>query len=297
MSMMLAIPPPIEPGTLLTQWSWTPFALLGSGAAAVWYVGATRRVARAGLPVSPRRTAAFLSGVAVLVIALASPIDTYADVSFTVHMVQHLLLSFVAPPLLALGAPIALALRASAPRTRSRLRTWLRGRTARALANPVVGFVAFATLPFVVHFSPLFDLALRNTWVHAGEHLLLLAVGAIYWWPLVGADPIPHRPGHGVRVLSMLLMLPAQSFVALAITAASAPLYPTYAALPAPFGPNALADQRAAAAVMWVIGAILTISFALAAAAAWRRAEESAVRRVETARPRMPSGVRGNGSG
>jgi putative membrane protein len=296
MSSMLAIPPPIEPGTLLTRWSWTPFALLGCGAGAAWYLAASRRVVASGTPVSSRRTAAFLSGIAVLVIALASPIDTYADVSFTVHMVQHLLLSFVAPPLLALGAPIALALRASSPRTRSRLRGWLRGRTARALANPVVGFVAFATLPFVVHFSPLFDLALRNAWVHAGEHLLLLAVGAIYWWPLVGADPIPHRPSHAARVLSMLLMLPAQSFLALAISSASAPLYATYAALPAPFGPNALADQRAAAAVMWVVGAILTISFALLAADAWRRAERGAVRRLEDARPGMPSGVRGNGS-
>jgi putative copper resistance protein D len=273
-----SLPPPVGPWSLATRWSFTPIAVLGCGAALFWYVRAWRRVRPPG---GRFRLLAFVSGIAVVFVALVSGIDSYADVSFTIHMVQHLLLSFVAPPLLALGAPVTLALRDGGPRTRSRIRRLLRSPVVHAIAHPVVGFTAFVTLPFVLHFTPLYDLALRDTWVHAVEHVALLAVGALFWWPLVGADPMPRRPGHAARVVWVLLLLPAQSFLALAIFSATEPLYPTYAALPAPFGPAALGDQRTAAAIMWVFGAIFTISVALAAAASWRRADVLAQARAE----------------
>ena len=276
-----ALPPPIGPWTLLTRWSLSPLPVVGCIAAVTWYLSNARRVAAAGHAVPARRTIAFVAGVAIVLLALASPIDRYADVSFTVHMVQHLLLSFAAPPLLALGAPVALALRSSSPRGRARLSSLLRSRAVRTLTRPVVGFVAFASLPFALHFSPLYDLALRETSVHALEHVALLGTGIVYWWPIVGSDPVPHRPSHIARVVSLLLLLPLESFLALAIYSADAPLYPTYANLRAPFGPNALADQQDAAALMWVVGAAITISIALAAAAAWRRDDEARQRRLE----------------
>jgi putative copper resistance protein D len=276
-----ALPPPIGPWTLLTRWSLSPLPVVGCIAAVTWYLSNARRVASAGHPVPIRRRIAFVSGVGVVMVALASSIDAYADVSFSVHMVQHVLLSFVAPPLLALGAPVALALRSASPSGRARLSAVLRSRVVRALTRPVIGFVAFAGLPFVLHFSPIYDLALRDTWVHALEHLALLGAGVVYWWPLVGSDPVPHRPSHIARVVSLLLLLPVESFLSLAIYSADAPLYPTYANLPAPFGPNALADQQGAAALMWVVGAAVTISIALAAAAAWRRDDEARQRRLE----------------
>jgi putative membrane protein len=280
------LPPAIGPWTLLTRWSLSPIPVLACLAAVLWYASAARRVRSSGGRVPRPRVVAFMAGIGVLVVALASSVDAYADVSFAVHMVQHLLLSFVAPPLLALGAPVTLALRSSSARSRTRLSSLLHARAVRALVNPVTGFVAFVALPFVLHFSPIFDLALRDARVHALEHVVLLGVGIVFWWPVVGVDPIPHRPGHAARVISVLLTLPAQSFLALAIFSANAPLYPTYARLAAPFE-DALGDQRTAAALMWVVAGVISISVALAAAVAWRRADEARqvrLDRIEDAR-------------
>jgi putative membrane protein len=274
--------PPIDPGSMLGRWSLSPLPLLGCVAAGIWYVAAARRARARGAPIGRRRAVAFGSGLAVVFIALCSAIDTYADVSFTVHMAQHLLLSFVAPPLLALGAPIALAMRASPPERARRVSAALRSGPVRVFANPVVGFALFAGVPFVLHLSPVYDLALRDAWVHALEHVVLLAVGLVYWWPLVGGDPMPHRPSHAARVVSLVLLLPAQAFLALTLFVADAPLYPTYASAAAPFGGHAaLGDQRTAAALMWVFGAIFTISAALVVAARWRTDEEARQRRID----------------
>jgi putative membrane protein len=274
--------PPIDPGSMLGRWSLSPLPLVGCVGAGMWYALAARRARLRGVPVARSRAVAFSSGLAVVVVALCSGIDTYADVSFTVHMVQHLLLTFVAPPLLALGAPIALAMRSSSPERARRIASSLRSRPVRVVANPVVGFAIFAGLPFVLHLSPVYDLALRDAWAHALEHLVLLGAGIVYWWPLVEGDPMPGRPGYGVRVLSLLLLLPAQAFLALTLFVADAPLYPAYANAPAPFGGTAaLGDQRTAAALMWVFGAIFAIAAALVVAARWRADEETRQRRID----------------
>ena len=277
-----ALPPPIDVGTLLTEWSLAPTAVLGCLLAGAWYAVASRRVRRSGArPLGRGAVLAFVAGLSVVAIALASPVDTYADVSFTVHMVQHLLLSFVAPPLLALGRPLTLALRAGTPGTRRRISRVLGSRVVRTLTHPVVATIAFAGAPFALHVSPLYDLALRETWVHVGEHALLLAIGIGFWWPIVAADPLPDRLPAGARVVSLLIVLPAQAFLALAIFAAPSPLYDTYASLPAPFGPDALDDQRSAAALMWVVGAVCLITAMLAVAAGWRRSDEARQRRAD----------------
>ncbi|MGB7806748.1 MAG: cytochrome c oxidase assembly protein, partial [Actinomycetota bacterium] len=227
------------------------------------------------------RTAAFAAGLATLVAALCSPVDAYADVSFTVHMAQHLLLTLLAPPLLALGAPITLALRAGSPAVRRWVAVSLRSPVAAFFANPIVGWTLFVGVPVFVHASPLFDEALRSTPWHAVEHGLWLAAALIYWWPIVGVDPDPHPVRWPVRMLSLFLAMPAMSFLALGIYAGDVPLYPTYANLPAPWGPAALGDQRDAAVMMWLVGNLALVLAILLVAAAWKRDEDARQRRVE----------------
>ena len=227
------------------------------------------------------RTAAFAAGLATLVVALCSPVDAYADVSFTVHMAQHLLLTLLAPPLLALGAPITLALRAGSPAVRRWIAASLRSPVAAFFANPIVGWTLFVGVPVFVHASPLFDEALRSTPWHALEHGLWLSAALIYWWPIVGVDPNPHPVRWPVRMLSLFLAMPAMSFLALGIYAGDVPLYPTYASLPAPWGPAALGDQRDAAVMMWLVGNLALVLAILLVAAAWKRDEDARQRRVE----------------
>lgn len=265
-----------------THWQLDPLTILPIAAAAATYAGGVRRLSRAGRGWPGIRSVAFASGLGALAIALVSPVDAYADVSFSVHMAQHLLLTLVAPPLLALGAPLTLALRSASSETRRRyLVPVLHSRGASLLSRPIVGWALFVILPFVVHLSPLYDAALRNAAVHAVEHTLWLSAALLYWWPIVGSDPTPRPLAYPTRLLSLLLVIPAQSFLALALYAATAPLYRTYAGLPAPWGPAALADQQAAAVMMWLAGNLAMVVAMLLVASAWKRNEDARQKRLE----------------
>jgi putative copper resistance protein D len=196
-------------------------------------------------------------------------------------MVQHLLLTLLAPPLLALGSPIALALRATRPATAKILSRLLRSDLAVVLSNPVVGWTLFVGVGFAIHLTSLFDLALRSTVVHALEHVLWLGAALVYWWPIVGRDPSAHPVSYPVRLLSLFLAMPAMSFLALAIYSARAPLYDGYATLPAPWGPSALADQRAGATMMWLVGNLALVLSMLIVATAWKRDDDARQHRLE----------------
>jgi len=279
--VLTSVPPDARAATILTSWTLNPLAIVPIIAAAWVYAKGFRRAARAGTP-HPRRSAvAFFIGLAVVALALASPIDAYAEASFTIHMVQHLLLTLLAPPLLALGAPIALALRSTRPPTARLLSRLLRSVPAVVLSDPVVGWALFVGVAFVIHLTPLFDLALRSQGVHALEHALWLGAALVYWWPIVGRDPSAHPVSYPVRLLSLFLAMPAMSFLALAIYSARAPLYDGYASLPAPWGPSALADQRAGATTMWLVGNLALVLAMLVVATAWKRDEDARQHRLE----------------
>ncbi|MGE5227827.1 MAG: cytochrome c oxidase assembly protein [Planctomycetaceae bacterium] len=273
---------PVAPaGSPWTAWVFEPFTVAGLLVAMSLYAAGSIRVRRRGGAVSRGRQAAWYAGIATLAFALLSPVDAYADVSFAIHMTQHLLLTFIAVPLLALGAPIALALRALEVSRARRLSAVLRSRPALVLANPVVGWLVFVGTSWAIHFSPLFDLALRSNGWHAVEHLLWVVTACIYWWPIVGADPEVRPVAYPIRMLSLFLLMPAMSFLSLALLTASAPLYPTYARVAGTWGAGALASQRAAATVMWVGANLLLLLAMLFVAAAWKQADDERQRRLE----------------
>ena len=137
------------------------------------------------------------AGLLVLVIALDGPPDTFADTSFAVHMAQHLLIQQVAAPLLLLGAPITLVLRADPRWLRRRvLVRVLRSRAVYVVSRPPVAFMLFAVTLVASHLTGFYDLALRNENVHALEHVVYLATALLFWYPAVGIDPGPSRPEH-----------------------------------------------------------------------------------------------------
>ena len=293
------VPAGFELSDLLTRWVLDPIAVVALCLAAWLYIAGLRRVRSVRRPFPRRWSAAYFLGLGAIALALLSPIDAYADASLWVHMCQHLLLTVVAPPLLALGAPITLALRTSPVRFRMRvLVPLLRSRLVEHVTRPVVGWVLFAGAPFAIHFSPLFDLALRNDAVHAFEHALWLGTALIFWWPIVGRDPTPHRMSYPARMLSMFLAMPAGSFAAVALYGASTALYPAYAALPAPWGgSDALGSQRTSAVIMWLVGNLAMVVAMLIVAAAWKRNEELAAEpscagsRASAARPHAVNGT------
>ncbi len=261
----------------LTSWTIEPLALLALLVSLALYLVAVRRVDRAhpGHPVPRRRIAAWTAGLVVVAVALFSVVDVYADELFTVHMVQHLLLTMVAPPLLLQGAPITLLLRSASHENRQRwILPVLESRVVVAITHPLVCWVGFALVMWGSHFSPLFDAALADDGIHAAEHALFLGAGLLFWLPVAGIDPYPHRMGQAARVGYMLLGLPQNSFLGLAIYSAPTVLYTHYASLVRAWGPTPLEDQQLAGGLRWAAGDVLFLLPLLGVVVAWFRSEE-----------------------
>jgi putative copper resistance protein D len=265
------------PPEILLDWAFDPLVsipVLLVGAAYLW---AVRRVNRAhpGNTVPRSRVIAFVAGLAAIEIALQSIIERYDTTLFSVHMVQHILLTLVAPPLLALGGPITLALRVASPAVRHGVvLPILHSRLLHLLSFPVFAWLVFASVMWGTHFSPIFNESLEQPLLHQLEHLAYLAAGLLFWWPAVGVDPSPWRIPHPVRAMYLFLQMPQNTFLALAIYSAAAPLYPHYAAIGLPWAPSPLADQQIAGGLMWIVGDIIFIVAIVFTVVGWMRTEE-----------------------
>lgn len=270
---------PTEPPTaasILLGWTFEPLPTLGIAVALVIWWRLVRRVntAHPANPVPRRRSVAFGLGMAAIAVALLSGIDAYDTTLFSVHMVQHVLLTFVAAPLIALSGPITLLLRAAPPDARRRwILPVLHSRALRVLAFPVVAWVVFAAVMWASHFSPLFDAALEDPLLHDLEHGLFLGTALLFWWPVAAVDPAPWRMPYPVRALYVFLQMPQNTFLAVVLLGATNVLYPHYATIARSWGPTPLADQGTAAGIMWIAGDAVFLLAILAVIVAWMRAE------------------------
>jgi putative membrane protein len=260
-----ALPPPTWPG-VLGRWELDPgvlAAVIASGAAyqAAWRRSLARRAGGA-------RRAAFLAGLAVVVLALCSPIAAYADELFSAHMAEHLLLTLVAAPLLVAGRPVTTVLGLVEPRRRHRLLRLRRHRLVVAVGHPLVGWVAFGAVAWVVHFSGLYERSLTDPVVHGVEHLLLFGSALLFWRPVLGPTGGRHL-SHPMRLLYLAVAMPQETFLALAIYTSSSPLYRAYQTGGRHWGPSPLADQRAAGGLMWVVTELFLLVAVLVTANAW----------------------------
>ena len=242
------------------DWSFDPASALVIGVLAATWLALVRRH-RAW---RPTRAVAAGAAFAAAIVATQSGVATHDTESFTAHVLQHVLLGMVVPVCAALAAPLTLVLQAADETTRRVVRSALRHPVARVLSNPLVGFVAFGASLAVLTFSPLLDTAARNDVVHVGVHAHLVLVGCVFVWPVVGVDPIPHRPGHGARLLVVLASVPFHAFVGAALLTASAPVLEVYPSID---------DQRRAAGLLWGAGELFTLGVAAVVFVDWYRTE------------------------
>jgi putative membrane protein len=197
--------------------------------------------------------------------SIAPPLDRLADVSLTWHMLQHLTMLYLVTLLILAARPFELfAALAGKSATAGFVRAT---RRLHVVALPPVALAVFVATLWFTHFSPLYELSLERPWVHAGEHLLYLVAGIAFWLPVLG--PPPLRPlSYPVRLLYLAVALPQGALLAMAIGGARQPLYPHYVATLGSLS-AALADQRDAAAAMWILGGLIVFAAFLATLSVW----------------------------
>jgi len=263
---------------LFLGWSIEPVPLAGVALMVVAYVVGIRRLGRTGRHWARARTACFMAGCGVILVALGSGLAAYDEQYFTFHVGEHLLLSMIGPPLLALGAPITLALQAGSRPTQQRLLRLLHSRPVIVITHPLVAWVLFAGSMFALYFSSLYALSLRNPLVHEMVHAHFLIVGMLFFWPVVGLDPTVWRLNHGLRLLYVFVALPFHAFLGIALLSAKEPL----------FAAHTLSDQHAGAGILWAVGDLLSLATVAVVLTQWKAHDDREAihedRRLESAR-------------
>ena len=204
-----------------------------------------------------------MAGLALLWVAIASPLDAFSGLLLSAHMIQHLLLLSVAPPLILLGAPFLPLLR-GLPRKFARdgvgpFLTWpALQRVASALTHPVCCWMVMTATLFVWHAPPVYDLALRSPGWHKAEHACFVAASLLFWWPVV--RPFPSRPRWPLWSVPIYLLAAdlSNTILSAILTFSDHVLYSPYLEpRRGYFGTTALGDQSCAGVIMWVPGSLI----------------------------------------
>ncbi|MEQ0563618.1 cytochrome c oxidase assembly protein [Amycolatopsis sp. NEAU-NG30] len=236
----------------------------------------------------PGRTAAFLAGLATILVVTCSPLAVYDRTFFWVRAVQTITLLMITPLLLALGAPIRLLLDAC-PRA-AWLRRHGRGPLARALTFPPVVTVVLVAPVLVLYLTPLYDLVLRSSLVDGLVRVVLVLAGFGYFWTRLGLDPTPREDPHLVSVWIAFTEVIFDGALGLVLWLGPLLAPAHYAAAHPGWGPDPRTDQIIGAGVLWIGGDVAGLPFIAALFVRWarddaRRAKEIDVRLDEEAAP------------
>jgi putative membrane protein len=231
----------------LTQWNLEPSIIIGTALITGLYLYAIGPLRKRHYPneqVKAGQTISFLLGMLIMFLALVSPLDELGDsYLFSAHMVQHLCLTIIGPPLLLLGTPEWFV--------KPALRNKVIFNVAKVLTYPVVAFVLYNADFWLWHAPPLYNATLENQSIHILEHLTFIVFGLLYWWPIF--SPSKDLPGLPIGGQILYLFLSGMPSVLLgAGLTFSPPLYAPYIAAPRIWGISAATDQQLGGLIMWV---------------------------------------------
>lgn len=277
-----ATPPPFTVGTVLTETRLDSWLALGLVLAAGLYLYGVHRLRIRGdrWPVS--RTVFFLGpGLGGIALVTVSGLHAYDTALLSVHMVQHMVLSMVAPIFLALGAPMTLALRTLPVGARKRLLAIVHSRVARVYSFPLVAFAIFVVNPFALYFSDLYRFTLEHAWAHELVHAHFILTGCVFFWPLLGLDPLPGRWPYPARALLMLLSVPFHTVLGLTIMQSST-LFggDWYPSLNLSWS-DPWDDQVVAGGILWAGGEFVSVTMLAVLVVQWVKQSEREARRID----------------
>lgn len=277
-----AVPPPFTVARIFTETELDSWLALGLVIAAGLYLYGVYRLRLRGDRWPVVRTVCFLGpGLGGIASVTVSGLHAYDTALLSVHMVQHMVLSMVAPIFLAVGAPVTLALRTLPVRPRKRLLAIVHSRIARVYSFPLVAFAIFVVNPFALYFTDLYRFTLEHAWAHELVHAHFIATGCVFFWPLLGLDPLPGRWPYPARALLMLLSVPFHTVLGLTImqstTLFGGDWYPSlHLSWSDPHN-----DQVVAGGVLWAGGEFVSVTMLAVLVVQWVKQSEREARRVD----------------
>jgi putative membrane protein len=257
-----AIPPATTAWDFLLGWQFEPLVLLP-----LLLIGGSYFVGRRRLQLLRRRAESddagkacwFGLGWAALALALLSPIHSFSEELFFVHMTQHVLLMSVAVPLLMLANPMPTMLWSLPDRARIAVGRTLAAdgwplRTLKLATRPIVAWWLFVLDLWLWHQPPAYQAALESEAVHYAQHLLFMVTAVLFWWPVIGPAPLRSRLSYPARMLYVFVTWVPNSVLGAGFTFAPAALIAFYEARPRHWGIDPLIDQQLAGLIMWIPG-------------------------------------------
>lgn len=287
------LPPEPSMGRWLAEWRfdwlWVTVALCGL----VAYFLGVAKLRKRGDKWQWFRSVNWVIGLLVLTFITSGPLSVYGQVLFSVHMVDHMALTMVAPIFLVLGAPMTLALRALKPRADGSrgVREWLlviiHSKVSQLVTHPLFAAANFAGSIVLFYYSDAFGFAMRE---HVGHELMnvhFLMTGYIFVLGMIGTDPLPRRAPYPMRLLLLLATMGFHAFFGVAIMGGTGLLAADYFGnLGRTWGPSAILDQQMGGAMAWGIGEVPTLLVAIGVAVSWSRSDERETRRTDRAADR-----------
>jgi putative copper resistance protein D len=288
------VPPAPTLGRLLWGWEPTGVALTVVLFGAALYLTGLRALRRRGDRWPVGRSIAWFAGLTVVYWAGIGGLGEYSHVLFSAHMGSHMMLGMVAPILLVLGAPMTLALRTlPGPRQagevspRALLTSFLHSPFMRLLTHPLVGPALFVGSLFVLYFTDLFGYLMASHWGHGAMQLHFLAVGALYYYVIIGVDPSPRTLPPVVRFALLMFTIPFHAFFSVALMSSKTVIAEQYWALiNRPYRSDLLADQYLGGGISWAMGEVPLLLVFGALFVQWIRSDVREARRRDRAADR-----------
>jgi putative membrane protein len=267
--------PAVTISNLVTHWQGGVFAFCVAAAvvgAAAWYLRAAAGLRARGRRWPWWRTVSFLAGLLCVELALGSAVAVYAGYTFTSHIFQHLLLMVAAPPLGALGAPMTLLLQTSGRSTKRRVLAVLHSRAFAVISHPVPVFFFYYLSMYAFFLTAALGYAMDHMWLMDLINLGFLAGATLFWWPMVGIDPVPRgRMNGGFKIINLLIGVPVESFLGIALLSKRAPVAPMYS----------LVTTHVGGGVLWAATEIVTIFAVGPVFFEWMRSDARLAKRID----------------
>jgi putative membrane protein len=278
---------PHDARELLRSWEFDPMVVIGLVLSAMFYcigVKKLRMAMKKSVGIRNWEIISFAAGWFVVFVALVSPLHPWGRVLFSAHMTQHEILMLVAAPLLVLGRPLLIFLKAL-PSPRARILAGF-GNSAgwqkiwRVISNPFAAFMIHGVALWIWHIPSWFQATIESDLIHALQHMSFLFSALLFWWALMQGRQ--RASGYGLAVLYMFTTALHSGLLGALLTFTTKVWYPAYRNTSQPWGFTALEDQQLGGLIMWIPAGLIYIVAGLALFAGWIRESELRTRNVES---------------